>query len=189
MDADDKIIYQNYPATKNKWYADIPLRMISNDFEDVTLKLQSFVIPRIFIGTTSLHYKGVEMKVPSKTFNPSNKTLRFTYLIDAKWESYLRLYQWANCFASIDNPTPFDQVKQNKLTDAWWNIPIHVYLLDEFKKTVMNMVFYGCIIEEFGELDVSYKDNPDVMSHSFTVSYQRMEIAHKNPLERGEGNA
>lgn len=184
MLAEDKMLYQDYPATKNKWYADIPLSLISSDFKDVTLHLQEFIIPRIQVGQEPLKFRGVDIQAPLRVFNPDNKFIQFKYLVDAKWESYLALYQWANCYTSIDNPTPLDSVRQNNKKDAFWTIPIHIYLLDEMKKTVINVVYYGCMLKEFGELQLSYITDPDVISHDFQVSYQRIEIAHQNPLLR-----
>ena len=184
MLATDKMLYQDFPATKNKWYADMPLTLISNDFKDVTLKLQSFSIPRIQVSQEAIKFRGVDVAAPTRMFNPTNKFIQFSYLIDAKWESYLALYQWANCYTSIDNPTPNDSVRQKTREDAFWTVPIRIYLLDEMKKTVINVVYYGCMLKEFGEIELSYTSEPDVISHSFQVSYTRLEIAHQNPLDR-----
>lgn len=186
MLVDAKMIYQSYPATKNKWYADIPLKLLSDDFDDVTLHLQDFTIPRIFLGATNINYKSVTIRVPGKAFNSDNKFMTFSYIIDAKWESYLSLFKWASCYPSIDNPVPLDEIKLKPTADAWRTVPIHIYLLDEFKKTSLNIIYYGCMLEEFGEVHVSYKENPDVMIHSFKVSYQRMEIGRSNPLDRNK---
>lgn len=131
--ADKKMIHKSYPATKSKWYADIPLSIISHDFKDVTIQLQDFTIPRIFLGSDQISYKGVGIEVPAATFNPQGKTISFTYLIDERWESYLSLYQWANCYASIDNPTPLDKVRENEKKQSWWTIPIRVYLLNSYR--------------------------------------------------------
>ena len=183
---DKRMIHQQSPATKNKWYADIPLSSLSSDFKDVTLKLQGFTIPRIVMGTKSLPFRGVEMKVPNRTFNASNKNIRFNYLVDEKWESYLALYQWANINTLTDDPTPFDKVQPttSPTGDSFRTLPIHVYLLDNMKQTVINIVYWGCLLEEFGEFNISYTDDPEVMSHTFLTSYQRVEIGHQNPLER-----
>lgn len=184
MTPEDKMLYLNFPATKNKWYADIPLSLISSDFKDVTLKLQDFTIPRIEVSQDTIKFRGVAISAPTRVFNPSNKFISFTYLIDARWESYLALYQWANCYVSIDNPTPKDAVTQRQRDDAFWTVPIRIYLLDEMKKSIINIVYYGCILKEFGEVQLSYTTDPDVIHHSFQVSYQRLEIMHQNPLER-----
>lgn len=184
MKAEDKVIYQDFPATRNKWYADIPLSLISTDFKDVTLKLQDFTIPRIEVSQEALKFRGVEVPVPTRMFNPSNKFIHFKYLIDSKWESYLALYQWANCYTSIDNPTPSDSVRQNERKDAFWTVPIRVYLLDEMKKTNINIVYYGCLLKEFDEFNLSYTTDPDIMPHGFQVAYTRVEVAHQNPLDR-----
>jgi len=184
MTADEKMLYQEFPATKNKWYADIPLSLISHDFKDVTLKLQDFHIPRIQVSQDTIKFRGVDVYAPTRVFNPNNKFITFKYLIDARWESYLALYQWANCYTSIDNPTPQDSVRQNDREDAFWTIPIRVYLLDEMKKTTINIVYYGCMLKEFGEFNLSYITEPDIVPHDFQVSYTRLEIARQNPLER-----
>lgn len=174
---EERMVYLNYPATKNKWFADIPLDLISPDFRKITLPLQEFTIPRIELGTARISYGGSTIEIPNRTFNAGNKTIRFTYLIDGRWESYLNLYQWAGCYSAVDNPTQSSPVEQRTRTDAYWNIPISVYLVNE-KRTEPTVIikYSNCILKEFGEFVLSYKDDPDVMSHSFTVAYSRLDI-------------
>ena len=178
---DDLMLHKKYPATTNKWYADIPLSMISRDFGDFTLQLQNFTIPRIEVGHASLPYKGVDLQVPNRTFNASGKEAEFTYLIDENWESYLALYQWAKCYPSIDNPTPNDSVVENDNPYGWWVIPIHVHLLHPYRGDIMHIVYYGCTIKYFNEFRVTYTEKPVPMPHSFRITYQRMEIGHTDP--------
>jgi hypothetical protein len=184
---DDVIIHQDTPATKNKWFADIHLSSISKDFKDVTVKLQEFTIPRVEVGAASIKFRGTPIDVPNKTFNPHNKVIRFQYLIDSKWENYLALYQWSSANTIIDDPTPNDKIVQNSKKTVWWAIPIHVYLVDEFHKPSIHIVYYGCTLKELSELNVSYTSEPDVVPHSFTVAYQRLDISHRNPLDRANG--
>ena len=188
-DIDDAILYQSPPATKNKWMADIHLSNISKDFKDVTVKLQEFTSPRVTVGAATIKFRATGIKVPNKTFNPDLKIIRFQYLMDAKWENLLSLYQWAGANTIVDNPTPTDPIVQNSKSTVWWAIPIHVYMLDEFLKPTIHILYYGCTLEEIGELNVSYVTEPDVIPHNFTVAYQRVEVAHQNPLERSIGGA
>lgn len=179
--AEDKILHKQYPATSNKWYADVPLDIISKEFKPYRFELQDFTIPKIVVGSTTISYKGVDIEVPNHIFNGSDKTTRFTYLIDENWESYLALYQWANCFNSIDNPTPLDKVRENDNPYAWWVIPIHVHLLSPYRGDIMHIVYYGCTLKSMAELQVKYTEKSSPMSQSFTISYQRVEIAHTDP--------
>lgn len=183
-DADDLMLHKKYPATTNKWYADIPLSIISTDFKDFTIQLQDFTIPRIEVGHTTLPYKGVDVSVPNRIFNGSGKETEFKYLIDENWESYLALYQWANCYQSIDNPTPNDAVIENDNPHAWWIIPIHVHLLHPYRGDIMHIVYYGCTLKYFNEFHVTYTEKPTPMSHGFRITYQRVEIGHTDPSQK-----
>ena len=178
---EEKMVYLKYPATKNKWFADIPLDLISRDFRKITLPLQEFTIPRIELGTAKISYGGSSIEIPNRTFNAGNKNIRFTYLIDSEWESYLNLYQWAGCYSAVDSPTQTTPVVQRERKDAYWNIPISVYLVNEKRTqpTVINK-YSNCILKEFGEFVLSYKTEPEVMSHSFTVAYSRLDIMRSN---------
>ncbi len=174
---EERMVYLKYPATKNKWFADIPLDLISADFKKITLPLQEFTVPRIEIGTTKISYGGSSMEIPNRTFNAGNKNIRFTYLIDAEWESYLNLYQWAGCYSAVDNPTETSPVNQRDRRDSYWNIPISVYLVNEKRTTpTVTIKYSNCILKEFGEFTLSYKSDPEVMSHSFTVAYSRLDV-------------
>lgn len=186
--AEDMMLHKKYPATKNKWYADIPLSIISKDFKDFTVQLQDFTIPRIEVGHTTLPFLGVDVSVPNRIFNANGKETEFKYLVDEDWESYLSLYQWANCYQSIDNPTPEDKVIENDNPNAWWIIPIHVHLLDPYLKDVMHIMYYGCTLKYFNEFHVSYTEKPEPMIHSFRITYQRMEIGRSDLSKRLKKN-
>lgn len=178
--AEEMMLHKAYPATINKWYADIPLSIISPDFKDFTIQLQDFTIPRIEVGHTSIHYAGVEIAVPNRVFNASGKETAFKYLVDENWESYLSLYQWANCYRSIDNPTPEDKVNENNNPNAWWVIPIHIYLLNPYLQPAMHLMYYGCTLKYIDEFHVTYIEKPTPMTHSFRITYQTMAIGHSD---------
>ena len=183
-EAEDLMLHKKFPATANKWYADIPLSIISRDFNDFTIQLQDFTIPRIEVGHTLLHYKGVEVSVPNRIFNAGGKETQFKYLIDEDWESYLSLYQWANCYQSIDNPTPEDSVQTNDNPYAWWIIPIHVHLLHPYRGDIMHLVYHGCTLKYFDEFHVTYTEKPVPMTHGFRITYQRVEIGRSDISKR-----
>ena len=179
-DAEKMMLHREFPATVNKWYADIPLSMISRDFKDFSVQLQDFTIPRIEVGHATLPFMGVEVSVPNRIFNASGKEISFKYLVDENWESYLSLYQWANCYESIDNPTPNDKVQENDNPNAWWIIPIHVHLLNPYLKNTMHIMYYGCTLKYLDEFHVSYTEKPSPVTHSFRITYQRVEISHSD---------
>lgn len=182
-EAAQMVSHQSYAATTNKWFADIPLDIISSDFKKVRIQLQDFTIPRIEVGHTTMKFRNVDISVPNRTFNSSGKEVEFKYLIDENWESYLALYQWANCYQSIDNPTPNDAVIQNDNPNAWWVIPIHVHLLNPFRGEVMHIVYNACTLKFLNELHVSYTDKPVPVPHSFRITYQTVVIGHKDPSQ------
>jgi hypothetical protein len=166
-------------AVKNKWIADIDLSKISPDLKKITLHLADFTIPGINIGSASSAYKGISLDVPTHVMLPADRTVIFSYMVDITWLNYFSLYQWTNLLGNVENITPsIDPLRISDpiLYKAVKSIPINVYLLNSYKTPILKIAYDNCWIKHFTELNISYQEEPEVIKHSFTLSYSNFRL-------------
>ena len=81
--ATDGISDQNAYASKNKWIADIPLYLVLGpSYQNVNLRLSTFTIPSIEMGTDKVSYRSIEIERPTYTMSPGSKEITFNYFIN-----------------------------------------------------------------------------------------------------------
>jgi hypothetical protein len=157
-------------AVTNKWVCDIPLSTVIPDIEDVSLNLVTFSIPAIEMSKAEFSYMGNAVEIPTGVVNPSDKTITFNYLIGSDWSQYRNLYKWVSALGTVNTPmteaSPTDVSNYKK-----YSLPIRVYILDEFKKTVLSFKYSNSWINMFSEVSMDYSDDPTTINHSFTISY------------------
>jgi hypothetical protein len=167
-------------ATTNKWIADIPLKTILDDINDIQLNLATFSIPSIDISSIDINFKGNQIKLPGNISQPGEKSVSFEYLISSDWSNYITLYKWIDQMAKLNKIVKDSEYSQRayvKLNDKnIYMIPITVYLLDEFKNKVIKFKYHNCWISSFAEISMSYQDDPTEIKHSFTLNYSNFEL-------------
>lgn len=163
-------------ASNLRWVASIPFNALFPNDDDVQLSLTQFDIPDIEIGSVSVAYRGYEVEEPTGMIQSGEKTCTFSYLIDTDMYSYWMMYKWANMYTNQNLDTIVEAETDNPIPPISTRIPISIIIIDEFKKPVINITYYDCWIKSFGNLSMSYQDEPDVLTHSFTVAYSRFEI-------------
>lgn len=172
-------------AIKNKWVMYVPLKnILPNSFENIELNLTRFNVPQIQMGSTSVSFKGYSLEIPTKLLNAESKELNIEYIIDEKWVTYKALYCWAAGIGIFVPVTKASSDISNK-TGAATNmidptrLPIldcRIWLMDSYKKRIIDFIFYDCWIKNFSELDLDYS-TADEVHHRFTVAYSKFEIA------------
>lgn len=180
MTAEDQMDFKNGYTVKNKWMADIDLSKISPSLKKISLHLADFTIPGVNVGSTSSSYKGIALDIPTHIMQPSDRVVVFSYMIDISWVNYFSLYQWANLLGNVEDITPTTEplTLATNITDkAVKSIPVNVYLLDAYKNIIIKIAYDNCWIKQFSELNMSYQDEPDVIKHSFTLSYSNFKLA------------
>lgn len=160
----------NY-ATANKWFGYLPLEnVLGPRYKNIDLHLTRFSIPQIVMGSMEVAYKGYKKQIPTKLVDSETKQLTFEYLIDEDWNNYRQLYLW--CSSLIGNINPIVEEETTTITASQY-IPIHVYLLDNYKKRTMSFLFENCWISTFNELALDV-NNSNLITHSFTIYYDHM---------------
>ena len=124
------------------------------------------------MSTTTVSYRGYDKEVPTKVLNASNKELTLEYIVDDKWQNYRSLYAWMSCITGTIAKVTDDEKTNVSPSDY---IPLRIYLLDHFKKKVIQFVFENCFLKIFNDLSLDVT-NPTEVTHSFTFAFDRFYI-------------
>lgn len=174
-------------ATANKFIGYVPLSLFNANLKDIELNLQEFRIPPVEIGKTELSYKGNTIAIPGNTFVPGTKELTLTYLVDSIWSNYYALYTWAAGLAAQSTSITDSKFSDKKFPDDEWTaldklLPIKIFLIDEFKNPILKFEYHNCWISSFGEINLSYTNEPNSISHSCTIQYTDFTVERVSSL-------
>lgn len=157
----------NYAAA-NSWYAFLPLEnILGAKYKNLNLHLTRFTIPQMVMQSTTVSYKGVEKKIPTKVFNSGDKSLTLDYIVDEKWQNYRSLFAWMSGVTGTINGSTQDENHGIQPSDY---ISLRIYLLDNYKRRIIQFVFENCWIETFNDISLEQNNSGEV-THSFTFNY------------------
>lgn len=183
VNANDGISNQNTFAAKNKWIADVPLYLVLGPaYQNVNLRLSTFTIPSIEMGTDKVMYRSIEIERPTYTMSPGSKEITFNYFVSADWTDYRALYNWCMNNAPVNkgmNTLDTGNVEANGLLNV---CDIDVTLLSPYKKPIVGFRFKNSWIKSFSDLQLSYSE-ADEIQHSFTCAYTHFVLLDKSGLE------
>lgn len=163
----------NY-ATANAWYCYLPVEsVLGRRYKNLNLHLTRFSLPQMNMQTTTVSFRGVQKEIPTKVFNPDDKTLTLEYLIDEHWQNYRALFAWMSGLLGTINKSTDDEMTGVQPSDY---IPLRIYLLDNYKRKIIEFVFENCWIKTFETLSLE-QNNPGEVTHSFTFCYDRYYLA------------
>lgn len=149
----------------------------------MNLRLSTFTIPSIEMGTDKVMYRSIEIERPTYTMSPGSKEITFNYFVSADWTDYRALYNWAMNNAPVNkgaNALDTGNVEANGLLNV---CDIDVTLLSPYKKRVIGFRFKNCWIKSFSDLQLSYSE-ADEIQHSFTCAYTHFVLLDLNNLEK-----
>ena len=182
--ATDGISGQNTYASKNKFICSIPIYLVLGPaYHNIDIRLSSFTIPSIEMGTDKVSYRGIEIERPTYTMSPDSKEITFNYFVSADWTDYRALFNWCLNNAPVNkgaNALDTGNVDSDGLINA---CDIDVTLLSPYKKPIVGFRFKNCWIKAFSDLQLSYSE-ADEIQHSFTCAYTHFVILDKNGLEQ-----
>ena len=93
--------------------------------------------------------------------------------MDEHWQNYRALFAWMTGLTGTINKSTEDENTGIQPTDY---IPLRVYLLDNYKKKVIEFVFEHCWCKTFETLSLE-QNNPGEITHSFSFAYDRYYLA------------
>ena len=151
--------------TQAKWLLNIPFKKIdpSQSLETFSLNLNRFTIPSLSVKKTGASYLGYFIPI-STTVRDDSKEITFHYMLSSDWHQFMFLYKWLQMML-VEGAD-----KRTKMSD--YLLDLTVTILSEFKEPIINIKYYGCWINELGDLDLDYQ-NPESkpIHHHFTCSY------------------
>lgn len=162
----------NY-AVSNKWFAFLPLEnILGGKYANLNLHLTRFSLPQMQMQSQTVSYRGDTIKLPTKVFNPDDKTLTLEYLVDENWQNYRSLFAWMCGITGTINKATNDE--KTGISPSEY-LPLRVYLLDNYKRKIIQFVFNDCWIETFGDIALE-QNSSDIVKHSFSFCYKNYEI-------------
>ena len=159
-------------ATTVRWIAQIPFHQIDPDLtnEDVTFNIFSCNTPEISLGSNTVDFQGVPFEIPNGT-KEGSKEIVFEYIMSSDWSQYLLLWDWAHKFVKENGAGATEELSME------FAVPLHLYILSEFKKPIFQITYNNCWIKTFGEINLNYQDTEaDEIIHSFSVVYTDLEM-------------
>lgn len=155
-------------TTGNQWYAYLPIEdILGKRYKNLDLHLTKFSLPQMEMGSSSVPYKGYSKEIPLKVINPETKQLTLEYLVDEYWQNYKSLFAWQSVITGVLNPVTDDVAGGISPSEY---ITLRIYLLNNYKKKVLEFEFQNCWLKVFNEISLDVTSQEPVV-HSFTFVY------------------
>lgn len=167
---------QSY-TNQSSWYCYLPLEsVLGKRYNNLDLHLTRFSLPQIEMGSMTTSYRGYDKEIPNKVICPGSKQLTLEYIVDEYWQNYKSLYAWLGSINGTLNPVTDDT--KNGISPSDY-LTMRIYLLNNYKRRVLQIEFYNCWIKMFGEVSIDYSSHEDV-THSFTFCYDDFRLVESD---------
>ena len=103
----------------------------------------------MMMGTTTVSFKGYQKEIPTKVMNAETKELTFEYLVDERWQNYKALFTLMSGTEGNINKVVDEGLEPISPSDY---ISIRIYLLDNYKKKVIQFLFENAWIKVFNDI-------------------------------------
>lgn len=161
-------------AASNKWYAHFAIEnVLGPKYSNIELHLKRFSIPQLQMGSTTVSFRGYQKEISTKVLNADTKELTLEYFVDENWRNYKMLFQWMSSVEGCLNPIA-DTTDTKAIAPSDY-IPLHIYLLDNYKKKVISFTFTNTWIKLFNDISLEAGTSEQV-THSFTIVYDDYKI-------------
>lgn len=101
------------------------------------------------MASTTVSYRGYQKEIPTKLMNAESKELTFEFLVDERWENYKALY--ALMSGTEGNLNKVINEKLQPISPENY-IPIRIYLLDNYKRKVIQFLFENAWLKIFNDI-------------------------------------
>lgn len=160
-------------ANSNHWFCYLPIEnILGKSYSNLELHVTRFSLPQMEQSSTDVSFKGYSKSIPTKVINYSTKELTLEFLVDENWHNYKALYQWMSSGEGVINPVTDEKTEPIQPSDY---IPLRIYLLDNYKKKVIQFLFENCWIKLMNDIALEASNAGEVTA-SFTFCYDRFRI-------------
>ena len=160
-------------ANQNKWIGYLPIsNILGKKYADLELHLTRFSLPQMVMASTTVPFRGYQKEIPLKLMNAENKELTFEFLVDERWENYKSLY--ALMSGTEGNLNKVINEKLQPISPENY-IPIRIYLLDNYKRKVIQFLFENAWLKIFNDIALEVQ-NSDEVTASVTFAYDRFLV-------------
>ena len=160
-------------TNSNKWFAYLPIEnVLGKKYNNLTLHLTRFSLPQMVMGSMMTSYRGYQKEMSTKVMNAETKELTFEYLVDEKWQNYKALYTLMSGTEGNINKVVDEGIDPISPSEY---IPIRIYLLDNYKKKVIQFLFENAWLKIFNDIALETQ-NSDEVTASVTFVYDRFSI-------------
>lgn len=160
-------------AGSNAWFAYLPIsNVLGKKYADLELHLTRFSLPQMVMASTTVSYRGYQKEIPTKLMNAESKELTFEFLVDEHWENYKALYTLMSGTEGNLNKVIDEKLHPISPEDY---IPIRIYLLDNYKRKVIQFLFENAWLKIFNEIALEVQSSDEVTA-SVTFAYDRFLV-------------
>lgn len=160
-------------ANQNKWIGYLPIsNVLGKKYSDLELHLTRFSLPQMVMASTTVPFRGYSKEIPLKLMNAESKELTFEFLVDEHWENYKSLY--ALMSGTEGNLNKVIDEKLQPISPENY-IPIRIYLLDNYKRKVIQFLFENAWLKIFNDIALEVQ-NSDEVTASVTFAYDRFLV-------------
>jgi hypothetical protein len=159
--------------TSPRWLALLPYKSIdkTSSIDTIAFNLTSFSLSELTIASNQTGYLAYTVDVPAYVRN-QDKSITFSYLMDSSMIQYKYLYDWFSKIAVEEGSGLKPGTKWEEFA-----VPFRVFILSEFKKPVMEILYENSWIYSIGRIEMSYQDsNAPIISHSFGIKYSKISF-------------
>lgn len=175
-------------ATQNKWILTIPYTNIDPSASDqkFCLNLYRYDPPTITVGGAEVGFMGHRIEYPTNTRTES-KSLTLNYLLSSNYNQWVFLYKWiskvcnslgqGNSYTKNGNADIIKKYNIQPTPDVGVGLSdVSIYLLSEFNKPLLEIIYYGSWCSEIGPISADYQAGEQVIVGNFTLKYAYMEV-------------
>lgn len=161
-------------ANQSQWYCYCPLEnILGKRYSNLDLHLTRFSLPQITMSSETVSFRGYSKEIPGKVINSESKELTLEYIVDEYWQNYKSLYAWQSCITGTLNPVTDDATNSGISPSEY--ITMRIYLLNNYKKKVLQFEFQDCWCKVFNDIALDFQ-NTDIVTHSFTFAYSSYKM-------------
>lgn len=158
------------------------LKQIGYNEKHFAMNITNFTLNRLELKPNEVFKTAYQLHYPSWT-EQGTKQFTINYKLSSQYQQYAFLSGWWQ-----QNLKVISHIKDEEIDERVYNNPeyllvdVRLWCLDEHKDPVMVVRYEDAWLNELGEMQLSYSDTNNTLSHSFSCYYNDYKITILNPI-------